>query len=171
MSGAERRQWPRIPASLLSNVTASIIAGPDVRLVNLSRGGALMEVAARYPMRSKVRLKLIRPGGGVTQVHGTVSWAKVASISNGKINYLLAVIFESAIDDLSAATGIEDIENHASVSMVEHPFEGTEASAFVRKGVVQHRLQQCFLVGNWGLAWHQLELRTLCGASPLAGRD
>lgn len=129
MSGSERRQWPRIPASLLSNLTASIIAGPDVKLVNLSRGGALMEVAARYPMRSKVRLKLTRPDGGVTQVHGTVSWAKVASISNGKINYLLAVIFDSAIEDLSAATGIDDIESHASVAMVEDPFEGTEASA------------------------------------------
>jgi hypothetical protein len=129
VSGAERRQWPRIPASLLNDVTASIIAGPDVKLVNLSRGGALMEVAARYPMRSKVRLKLTRPGGGVTQVHGVVSWAKVASISNGRINYLLAVIFDSAIEDLSAATGIDDVENHAAVSMVADPFEGTEASA------------------------------------------
>lgn len=46
VSRAERRQWPRIPASLLRNLAASIIAGPDVKLVNLSRGGALMEVAA-----------------------------------------------------------------------------------------------------------------------------
>jgi hypothetical protein len=126
VSGTERRQWPRIPASLLSNLTASIIAGPDVKLVNLSRGGALMEVAARYPMRSRVRLKLARPDGGVTQVNGTVSWAKVASISNGKINYLLAVIFEHAIEDLATATGLSDIENQAGVSMVTDPFEDTD---------------------------------------------
>ena len=129
MSGAEaeRRQWPRIPAALLSNVTASIMAGPDVKLVNLSRGGALMEVAARYPMRSKVRLKLTRSTGEVTQVPGTVSWAKVASIANGKINYLLAVIFERSIEDLTAATGVEDIENAALAAATPDPGYGDEA--------------------------------------------
>ena len=128
MSGAEaeRRQWPRIPASLLGNVTASIMAGPDVKLVNLSRGGALMEVAARYPMRSKVRLKLMRSTGEITQVPGTVSWAKVGSITNGKINYLLAVIFEKSIDDLDGATGVNGIENEALAAMPSDPGYGDD---------------------------------------------
>jgi hypothetical protein len=126
-AGPERRQWPRIPAALLSNVTASIMAGPEVKLVNLSRGGALMEVAARYPMRSKVRVKLTRSTGEVTQVAGTVSWARVASIANGKINYLLAVIFESPIEDLALATGVQNIEAEALASMTPDPDFGDDA--------------------------------------------
>lgn len=99
-SGSERRQWPRIPAKALGHITASVVAGPAVRLVNLSRGGALMEVASRFPMRSRVRLKLTQNTGEVTVAEGLVAWARVAAIVDKQVNYLVAVIFDSSIPDL-----------------------------------------------------------------------
>lgn len=104
----ERRQWPRLPASVLGDLSASIVSGPDVKLVNLSRGGALIEVPTRYPMRAWVRLRLTRSTGDVTIAAGTVLWAQVASMVDGRINYLIAIAFETPIADLSAATGIRE---------------------------------------------------------------
>lgn len=89
-----------MPAAALSHITASVVAGPHVRLVNLSRGGALMEVASRFPMRSRVRLKLSQTSGEVTVAEGVVAWARVAAIVDRQINYLVAVIFDNVIPDL-----------------------------------------------------------------------
>jgi len=102
----ERRRWPRIPASLLGHVSASLVNGPEVSLVNLSRSGALIEVASRYPMKAFVRLKLVRTPEAVTIVAGTVLWSKVHAIVNGQVTYLMAVVFEKPIADMEAATGI-----------------------------------------------------------------
>ena len=99
---AERRQWPRIPAAALGSISAAVVAGPDVKLVDLSRGGAMMEVAARFPMRSSVRLKLTQSTGEVTVAAGRVAWAKVSSIIDGRINYRVAVVFEQPLPDLVA---------------------------------------------------------------------
>jgi hypothetical protein len=106
----ERRRWPRIPASLLGNVSASLVNGPDVSLVNLSRSGALIEVASRYPMKAFVRLKLVRTPEAVTIAAGTVLWSKVNAIVNGQVSYLMAVVFEKPIADMEAATGIRTEE-------------------------------------------------------------
>lgn len=97
MHQEERRQWPRVPASVLSDVTASIVAGPPVTLVNLSRGGALLESSAR-PMKAAVRLRLTRPSGSTTLVVGRVNWARVASIGAGHINYVVAISFDEPLD-------------------------------------------------------------------------
>jgi hypothetical protein len=115
-AGSERRQWPRIPASQLTGVSASFVNGPDVRLVNLSCGGTLVEVPARYPMRSFVRVKLTGPTGEGTIAPGNVAWAKVASIVNGQVTYLIAVIFAKPILDLAAATGVQALQPDAAAS-------------------------------------------------------
>ena len=117
----ERRQWPRLPASMLGDVSASIVSGPQVKLVNISRGGALIEVPTRYPMRSWVRLRLTRATGDVTIAAGTVLWAQVASMVEGRINYLIAIAFETPIEDLPAATGI--MESQAAPQASEHDAE------------------------------------------------
>jgi hypothetical protein len=104
--GPERRRSPRIPGTLLAQVSASLVNGPEVSLVNLSRSGALMEVAARYPMRAFVRLKLVRPPETVTVAAATVVWSRVSSIVNGQVGYLMAVAFEKPIVDIEVATGV-----------------------------------------------------------------
>lgn len=127
LDAPERRQWPRLPASMLGDLAASIVSGPEVKLVNLSRGGALIEVPTRYPMRSWVRLRLTRPGGDVTVAAGTVLWSQVASMIGGRINYLMAIAFETPIADLAAATGVK--ETQAAPRAAEHESELARARA------------------------------------------
>lgn len=100
----ERRRWPRIPTSALGNLSASIVAGPAVKLINLSRGGALLEVGARFPLRSSIRLKLTPPDGEVIVAEGRVAWAKVAAIVNGQVNYRVAIVFNSPIPEFALDT-------------------------------------------------------------------
>lgn len=87
-----------------------MVDGPDLKLVNLSRGGALVESPSRYPMRSAIQLALTRASGTVTVKTATVSWAQVASIVEMRISYLLAFSFDTPIADFEAATGISDLE-------------------------------------------------------------
>ena len=119
--GSERRQWPRVPASSLSHITASVVAGPPVQLVNLSRGGALMEVASRFPMRSRVRLKLTLATGEVTVAEGLVAWARVAAIVNKQVNYLVAIIFDTPIPDLGGLDPAPIQESAPPVEVIEAP--------------------------------------------------
>jgi hypothetical protein len=113
-SAVNRRAWPRIPAASLTDVRVSLVAGPDVELVNLSRGGALLEVGARYAMRAFVRLKLTRTTGETTVVPATVSWSRVGTLARGRINYLVAVVFEQPIADFAAVTGYRLDEGEAA---------------------------------------------------------
>ena len=55
---AERRQFERVPISDDRRVRAAIRAGRDVRLVNLSRGGALIQAPSRLLPGSQVELQL-----------------------------------------------------------------------------------------------------------------
>lgn len=142
----ERRQWPRLPASMLGDVSASIVSGPDVKLVNLSRGGAQIEVPTRYPMRSWVRLRLTRSTGEVTIAAGTVLWAQVASMVDGRINYLIAIAFETPIADLSAATGIREpqadpraAEYEAELARVRAETEQQRAEAEEQRAEIEQR--------------------------------
>jgi hypothetical protein len=128
---AERRQWPRIPAAALGNISAAVVAGPDVKLVDLSRGGAMMEVAARFPMRSSIRLKLTQSTGEVTVAAGRVAWAKVSSIIEGRINYRVAVVFEQPIPDLVAGmsgAGMHDQQTAASAGSDVAPVAAGDAA-------------------------------------------
>lgn len=110
----ERRQWPRVPASVLSDVTASIVAGPPVKVVNVSRGGALLESSAR-PKNAAVRLRLTRPTGTTTVLAGSVKWSRVASIAPGHINYVVAVSFDEPLD-LEQAFGLSTAAEQAAVA-------------------------------------------------------
>ena len=105
----------------MSHITASVVAGPAVKLVNLSRGGALMEVASRFPMRSRVRLKLSVATGEVTVAEGLVAWARVAAIVDKQVNYLVAVIFDKPIPDLGGLDPAPIPESAADVPAPEAP--------------------------------------------------
>ena len=82
-------------------MSAAIVAGPDTGLVDLSRGGALLEVAARLSLGSAVRLKLTQSGRELAVVNGKVAWQKVASIASGQINYRVAVAFEEPLPEFA----------------------------------------------------------------------
>lgn len=160
----ERRQWPRLPASMLGDLAASIVSGPEVKLVNLSRGGALIEVPTRYPMRSWVRLRLTRSSGDVTVAAGTVLWSQVASMIGGRINYLMAIAFETPIADLAAATGIREpqadpraAEHEAELAHVRAEADEQRAALEARCRALQARIEELESL----CAAHEARYRTL----------
>lgn len=134
-SGSDRRQWPRIPAAQLNGLSASIVDGPALKLVNLSRGGALVESPARYPMRSAIQLAVTRPSGAVSIKTANVSWAQVASIVDMRISYLLAFTFDTPIDDFEAATGVNDLELESGSRIEPTPVPPATSTADAEEGV------------------------------------
>ena len=124
--GSDRRKWPRIPAASLGHLSAAVVAGPDVKLVNLSRGGALIEVAARFPMRSSVRLKLMQPNGEVLVAPGRVAWAKVASIIDRQVNYTVAVIFDQLLPEGLLPTDAGPQEESEETVLLDSIFSGEQ---------------------------------------------
>jgi hypothetical protein len=86
-------------------MSVSITTGPDAGLVNLSQGGALLEVAGRLSLGSAVRLKLTKAGSDIATVNGKVAWQRVASITSGQINYRIAVAFDVPLDAAVVADG------------------------------------------------------------------
>ena len=103
----ERRRWPRIPTSLLRDLSATIASTPDAQLVDLSRGGALFEVAGRCAVGTSLRVKLERPGGEPIVAAATVVRGNVISITDGRIKYRVAVAFEEAIPELASMKDID----------------------------------------------------------------
>jgi hypothetical protein len=90
-------------AASMGEVSASIVAGPPATLVNVSAGGALLEVASRIPLRGSVRLRLTMPTGERIQVEGSLAWARVAKIAGGQVTYRIAVEFTRPIAALATS--------------------------------------------------------------------
>src|SRR5688572_11374399 len=80
-----------------------------------------MEVASRFPMRSRVRLKLTLVTGEVTVAEGLVAWARVAAIVDKQVNYLVAVIFDTPIPDLGGLDAAPIDESAPPVEILEAP--------------------------------------------------
>lgn len=127
--GLERRRWPRTAASSLGLVSAAIVAGPDAALVNLSRGGVLLEVAARLPLRTSVRLKFTQADGERMEVAGRIAWAKVAGIVDGQITYRVAVEFEQPIPALPGVAETDQDESPLRASFIPWPAQGASDEA------------------------------------------
>ncbi len=86
------------------------MGGPEAGLVNLSRGGALMEVPGRLSLGAAVRVKLMKTGREMHAVSGRVAWLKVASIAGGQINYRVAVAFDEPLEALMPGDACEVAE-------------------------------------------------------------
>jgi hypothetical protein len=91
----DRRKSPRIPASQLPSVRASILAGPDVQIVNVSREGLLVESDVRLTPGIGVCLNLVIED----QAH-PVSGRIVrvdASLVGGRMKYRAGVALDEEI--------------------------------------------------------------------------
>ena len=98
-SGRERRVFPRLPADQLP-VTAAFAPGPDVRLVDLSRGGARFECERRLLPGSTVALRLVTPDGAVV-VRGRVVRSRIAKIDQSGLVYEVAAAFNETLTALA----------------------------------------------------------------------
>lgn len=95
-SGENRRQSPRRPASAIPNLTARLFAGSDVRLVDVSRRGVLIETDARLLPNSPISIKFVTTDTTVV-LKGSVVRSSVNIVSDKGVVYRTAVAFEEDI--------------------------------------------------------------------------
>jgi hypothetical protein len=115
---AERRNWPRIPADALPNVSAKLATGPEIRLVDLSRGGARFECEKRLLPGAKVALRLVTPDGTLV-VRGRVVRSRIVRLERGGLGYDAAIAFNETLSEMleepakrtAAGTGSVEPEN------------------------------------------------------------
>ncbi len=121
---AERRNWPRIPAEALTNVSAKLATGPDIRLVDLSRGGARFECEKRLLPGAKVALRLVTPDGTLV-VRGRVVRSRIVRLERGGLGYDAAIAFNETLSQMleepsgAAAPASEPQETPAAVPATE----------------------------------------------------
>lgn len=100
--GAERRTSPRIPASALPQLKARLLAGPDVRLVDLSRRGVLLETHTRLLPGSPIRLKFVSEDATLV-LKGAVVRSSVSTFGEQGLVYRTAVAFDEDISIFDAS--------------------------------------------------------------------
>jgi hypothetical protein len=116
VSGANRRTAPRLPPeSFSAPISVSVNSFDDLSLVNISRGGALLQSRQVLRLNIKIALK-ISVGGKIYKVTGRVLRSNIVGLHGG-VQYHSAVIFDeefSAIDEL-----VGESEPKASASALD----------------------------------------------------
>jgi hypothetical protein len=104
-SESNRRQWPRLrPESVPFLKSVDFSQGTEVRVVNISRGGVLLETEVRLRPQMKIFLKLVTTEG-VVKMEGIILRSSISSLQ-GSPRYQTAIAFVHPfhmLDDLSAA--------------------------------------------------------------------
>jgi len=102
-AGPNTRQWPRYdPAQIPSVKSIHTSSGTEMTVINISRGGALLETEGRLPPGTKILLRVVTIEG-VIQIAGNVLRSSISSV-NGTPKYRSAVAFANPLhilDDLS----------------------------------------------------------------------
>ncbi len=89
----DRRASPRLPPDAFPDLKgACLVSGSAVRLINISRGGALLESTERLSPSTRISLRLITTNG-VLQLYGQILRSTISHL-NGGLRYRSAVAFE-----------------------------------------------------------------------------
>jgi hypothetical protein len=101
LDDANRRVFRRLPASALPALSARLGGGvgTEVRLIDLSRGGARFESETRLLPGSTVAIRLVTPDSTIVMV-GRVVRSRVARLEHGGLGYDAAISFEKPLKDL-----------------------------------------------------------------------
>jgi hypothetical protein len=104
-TGANRRQHVRVRPDERNRLTATLASGSDIRLIDLSKGGAQFECDRRFLPNATVSLRLLTSDGQVL-VTGRVVRSRIVRLASGGLGYLVAVAFARPLQtDLENAAG------------------------------------------------------------------
>lgn len=130
------RRFPRHPATRLPSLRASILAGPDIQVINVARGGLLVESDVRLTPGVGVCLN-VTLGDQVYQIAGRVSRVD-ASLTDGRVKYRAGIALdqEMAIFDLPPLPDASPADAEADRALddelqerLQPPLESDTASA------------------------------------------
>jgi len=100
--GINRRKAPRFPPSAIPFLrSVKLVAGPEVKLVNVSRTGALIESEARLSPGSALCLRLVT-AESVYLLKGKIVRSRAAGLVGSVLYYQSAVAFDEAFTVLPA---------------------------------------------------------------------
>ena len=110
---SDQRRWPRLePSSVPFLKGISFNQGSEVQVVNISRGGVLLETEVRLRPQMKLNLKLLTCDG-LIKLEGTVLRSSISSLK-GAPRYRSAIAFEHPfhmLDDLSEEPAVVSSED------------------------------------------------------------
>ena len=125
--GDDRRRAPRHDANKLGSVITRVIGGGEVKLLDFSRSGILIESDARLAIGAKATIRLTTTDAALT-VRGEVVRSKVAGV-NGTIVYHTALALEGDLTALekSVPAPVPKSEKAAKGAMAAaDPDDGSE---------------------------------------------
>jgi hypothetical protein len=100
---AAKRQWPRLnPSEVPSLKGVTINQGAEAQIIDISRGGTLIETDVRLQPQMKIMLKVVTTQG-VFKIMGTVLRSSIKSLKG-------APIYQSAISFDNPLTMLDDLE-------------------------------------------------------------
>ncbi len=165
--GKERRAFPRRPASELTFLkSVKLLAGPEVRLVDVSRGGALLESETPLPPGTRICLRLVTTDTTLL-IDGRVLRSRVSCLQPGLVRYRSAVQFDDEVALFSEdrpETAAESVDSAASQQPAEktaEPAQSLVASSALAGDVTEYvtvtavvtetgpDLRQIFGVNDW----------------------
>lgn len=111
-TGANRRDHVRIRPDETNRLAATLASGSNVRLIDLSRGGAQFECDRRFLPNATVTLRLITRDGE-HPVSGRVVRSRIVRLGSGGLGYLVAVAFGTPLQADLATPGPGDSSSPA----------------------------------------------------------
>lgn len=100
-TGADRRQFRRLRPDELSHLGARLTSGAEIKLIDLSRGGAQFECDRRFLPNSTISLRLVTTDSAFV-VNGRVVRSRIVRLAKGGLGYNVAVAFNETLQDLIA---------------------------------------------------------------------
>lgn len=104
--GSNRREWPRLnPETLPFLKSVEFSQGKEIQIVNISRGGLLLETEARLRPDLNIMLKLVTTEG-ILKMDGTILRSSIFSLK-GVPKYRTAIAFRhpfELLDDVKMET-------------------------------------------------------------------
>jgi len=147
-AGEDRRTAPRIsPKEIPAFRAVKVIAGPPVELVNISRGGALIESEARISPGSIICLRLITEDETFL-LKGRVLRSKIVLLQGRTPRYQSAVAFEQEFA-LLADKGKEKEGTSRSVEAVRKEEEKEVMTVTARVAEASRDLRRKCWANNW----------------------
>jgi hypothetical protein len=129
LAESNRRQWPRLkPEAVPFLKSVDFNQGSEVRVIDISRGGVLLETEVRLNPQMKITLKLVTTEG-VVKLEGLILRSSIASLT-GAPKYRSAISFAHPfhmLDDLSAASDeLEQALRSGAASPAIHDMSGDQ---------------------------------------------
>jgi len=153
-TGRNRRQYPRLkPSEVPGLKSAELSQGADIEIVNISRGGMLLETETRLGPDFKIILK-VATNKGPFRVEGVVLRSAICSL-NGRPMYRSAVKFKKPFELLDKSVILEPEKyNNETLPQPQNEEDNDEIKTPAILTVMQGdegglQLTEQFSLNNW----------------------